>query len=126
MKERPLQTQGPTLMVETGCGKMYITIAQADDYQEVFLKLGKAGGCPAAWLDGMGRLITFALNEGVGVEVITKALIGIRCPSPKTLWKGQEKEEVLSCPDGIARMLKEWNSTSHTPTSPTTSETPSS
>ena len=108
MKSRPERTTGVTYCIEVGCGKIYATIAQADSYQEVFLKLGKAGGCPAAWLDGMGRLITFALNEGVEVEVIIKALVGIRCPNPKALWKGQEKDEVLSCCDAIAKVLKEW------------------
>lgn len=108
MKSRPDRTQGTTHVILTGCGKLYATIAQADSYQEVFLKLGKAGGCPAAWLDGMGRLITFALNEGVEVEVIVKALIGIRCPSPQVNYNGQDREEILSCPDAIARVLKEW------------------
>ena len=105
MKSRPERTTGVTYCIEVGCGKIYATIAQADSYQEVFLKLGKAGGCPAAWLDGMGRLITFALNEGVEVEVIIKALVGIRCPSPK--WISQDNQ-VLSCPDAIAKVLKEW------------------
>lgn len=105
MKVRPPQTTGSTYCIEVGCGKIYATIAQADSYQEVFLKLGKAGGCPAAWLDGVGRLITFALNEGVEVEVITKALIGIRCPSPKWISEG---DEVLSCCDAIAKVLKTW------------------
>jgi len=130
MKPRPNSTQGSTYMTEVGCGKLYITIAQAEDYNEIFLRLGKAGGCPAAWLDYVGRLITFAWNEGTPVESLIKAGIGIRCPNPKTKWNGQEKEEILSCPDAIAVVLKEWKEEEDkftpSPTSPTTSETQSS
>jgi hypothetical protein len=32
----------------------------------------------------------------------------VKCPICETLWTGQEKNEVLSCPDAIAKVLKEW------------------
>ncbi len=101
--DRPQTTHGYTKVIKTGCGKLYITEASAESYQETFLRLGKSGGCAASYLDGIGRLITFALNAGVLRETIVRAFIGIQCPNPT--WS--EGVQVLSCLDGIAKLLKE-------------------
>jgi len=100
--ERPQTTYGYTARIRTGCGWLYITRATSNSYQEVFCKLGKSGGCPGAFLDSIGRLITFTLNKGVPHEEVIRALIGVRCPSPY----GFGEEEVFSCPDAIAKALK--------------------
>jgi len=100
---RPIQTTGTTKRIRCGCGWIYVTHAEAESYQEVFLRLGKSGGCPAAFLDGVGRLVTFALNAGVPRETIVRAFGGIRCPSPIHT----EGIEVLSCLDAVAKMLKD-------------------
>ncbi len=101
--DRPQTTYGYTRVIKTGCGKLYLTEASAESYQEVFLRLGKSGGCAASYLDGIGRLITFALNAGVTKDTIIRAFMGIQCPSP--MWS--EGVQVLSCLDGIAKLLKE-------------------
>ncbi len=101
--DRPQTTHGHTKVIKTGCGKLYLTEASADSYQEVFTKLGKSGGCAASFLDGVGRLITFALNAGVPKDTIIQAFMGIQCPSP--MWSNGV--QVLSCLDGIAKLLKE-------------------
>lgn len=101
--DRPDEVKGSTPRIGTGCGTLYMTKSLAEeDYKEVFLRLGKSGGCAAAFLDGIGRLITFARNAGVSEEIIIRAFSGIRCPSPK--WSGGR--EVLSCLDAIAKMLE--------------------
>ena len=100
---RPPSISGHTMIIKTGCGKLYLTENYSDSYQEVFTKLGKSGGCAAAFLDGIGRLISFALNAGVPKDTIIRAFMGIQCPSP--MWDGNR--QVLSCLDGIARLLKE-------------------
>ncbi len=100
---RPQAILGYTRRISCGCGKLYLTENSSDTYQEVFLRLGKSGGCAASYLDGIGRLITFALNAGVLKDTIIRAFIGIQCPSPT--WS--DGVQTLSCLDGIAKLLKE-------------------
>lgn len=101
--ERPQTTYGHTIRIKTGCGNLYVTCAEAESYKEIFCKLGKSGGCATAFLDGIGRLITHALNdEIVTEETIIRSFSEIRCPSPQ--WNGDV--QVLSCVDAIAKILK--------------------
>ena len=100
---RPIIVRGETSMIKTGCGKLYGTFSNQDEeYQEVFLRLGKCGGCALAFLDGIGRLISMGLNAPLTYDLIHKAFVGIRCPSP--MFDGAT--QVLSCLDGIAKLIE--------------------
>lgn len=102
--DRPSCIASHTTVIKTGCGKLYGTVSNpTEEYQEVFLRLGKCGGCALAFLDGIGRLISLGLNNPLTKEVIIRAFTGIRCPSP--MWDGPT--QVLSCVDAIAHLLKE-------------------
>jgi len=103
-RPRPVVTNGTTTKVATGCGNLYITI-NVDDRSlpfEVFIQMGKAGGCAASQLEAIGRLVSLALRSGVENSKIVEQLRGIRCPSPS--W--EKSGRIFSCSDAIARVLE--------------------
>ncbi|MBT8342631.1 MAG: TSCPD domain-containing protein, partial [Desulfatitalea sp.] len=103
-RPRPQRTYGLTERINTGCGRLYVTI-NSDDLGmcEVFAQMGKTGGCASSQIEAAGRLISLALRSGVKPESIIKQMTGIRCPSPS--W--QNGKMVLSCPDAMAQILQQ-------------------
>lgn len=103
-RPRPVVTTGTTTKVSTGCGNLYITINVDDNNMpfEVFIQMGKAGGCAASQLEAIGRLVSLALRSGMENKKIVEQLRGIRCPSPS--W--EKGGRIFSCADAIARVLE--------------------
>ncbi len=102
---RPEFTQGITQRLETGCGHMYITI-NSDEIGacEVFIQMGKVGGCASAQLEAIARLSSLALRSNIKLESIIRQLKGIRCQSP--MWhKGRM---TTSCGDAVGTALEQF------------------
>ena len=101
-RTRPEKMLGVTRRVNTGCGKLYITVNfDQQGICELFTHLGKAGGCACSQLEAISRLISLALRSGVEVKAIIRQLAGVGCPSPA--WNNDTL--VLSCADAVAKVL---------------------
>ena len=104
-RKRPKVTRGVTERVSTGCGYIYVTVNfDEQGIAEVFATLGKAGGCAAAQLEAISRLISIALRSGVALDSIVRHLHGIRCPS--IAW--ENGHAIISCADAIASVLQKY------------------
>lgn len=103
-RPRPQVIVGTTTKIATGCGNLYITINEDEQGQpfEVFMHMGKAGGCAMSQLEAIGRLLSLALRSGIELGSIVEQLRGIRCPSPS--W--EKGGRIFSCSDAIARAIE--------------------
>ena len=101
-RERPRQTRGLTERVRTGHGNMYVTVNLDSDNRpfEVFGTMGKAGGCDAALLEAVSRLVSLALRAGIDTSEVTRQLRGITCCPA---W--DDGTLVRSGPDAVAIVL---------------------
>ncbi len=104
-RPRPKITAGKTIETRTGCGALYVTINEDEHgIAEVFVQLGKSGGCAASQTEAIGRLLSVALRSWVNPEALIRQLKGIRCPSI-----GFENGEIItSCADGVAKVLERY------------------
>ena len=103
--DRPTQQIGDTVRKKTGCGYLYLIDRTNSEYPEFFLKLGKTGGCPAAFLQSLAKISSLGLRRKLEKEDIIRMLKEISCPQP--MWDGPV--QVLSCPDAVSKMLGDGN-----------------
>ena len=88
--QRPSLLHGVTTKHRTGCGSLYLIVNEEDgQVREVLCKLGKAGGCAAALLEVVGRLVSVALQHGVPLAPLAKQCAGIR--------SHQHQGEIIQC-----------------------------
>ena len=101
-KDIPDHIEGITHKITTGCGTMRVIVNTDDNMpSEIFVQIGKAGGCMCATGEAMARLTSLGLRSGISVEKIIEQLKDIRCPNPSLSKDGT----IYSCPDAIAKVL---------------------
>jgi ribonucleoside-diphosphate reductase alpha chain len=109
---RPRKLQAEVFTVDTGNGKMYVTISSSNGEPiEIFLQVGKSGQVLNTFSEALGRVVSIALQNGVALEDIIKTLININ--SDKPVWFRFEEidakpVQILSVPDGLAKLLQRY------------------
>ena len=104
--QRPRALGGLTIKAPTGCGNMYVQLNWKDGRPfEVFATLGRGGGCSMSLSEALTRSMTSGLRFSTPITEYIDQLKGIRCPSPHPFPK---EEESWSCPDALARVLKDY------------------
>lgn len=104
-RNRPEITHGVTQRLETGCGHMYVTINTDEQGAcEVFVQMGKVGGCASAQLEAIARLSSLALRSHIKIDALIRQLKGIRCQSP--MW--HKGKMITSCGDAVGQALDQF------------------
>ena len=106
-RERDPELPSTTQRVDTGWGKIYVTIAEDDgDPFEVFVNTGMSGGLFNAQAEAIGKTVSVALrmaeDRGAAAEELADKLIGIR--SDKVAM--DSGDNILSVPDAIGIALR--------------------
>ncbi|MHB8987054.1 MAG: adenosylcobalamin-dependent ribonucleoside-diphosphate reductase [Eubacteriales bacterium] len=106
---RPVSAHGMTHRLDTGCGKIYLTVNYQPDSGEIletFITTGSDGGC-LVYTEAASRLVSLAIRGGIRVEEIIGQLVSTHsCPSyMMARGKGKELSPGKSCASAIARKL---------------------
>lgn len=99
---------GETYKYRTACGTLYITVNKDDqgNIVEIFTNSSKNGTCKAN-LNGETRLASLALRAGVKTEEVIDTLKSIQCQSCAFAKAKGNQIDGTSCPDIIAKCLKQ-------------------
>ncbi len=105
-RPRPDSLSGVTQRVETGYGKLYVTINEDGDGRpfELFANIGHSGGYTNSFTEALAKVISTALRSGVNPVEIVDELHGTR--SPKVAW--DKGEQIQSIPDAIGTALRRY------------------
>lgn len=95
---------GETHRIRMDCGNIYITLNKKyGEPFEIICRVGKAGNCQGALLEGIGRLSSIALRSGVHKKTIIKTLREINCTGKPA---GDPSATPASCLDALATILE--------------------
>ena len=101
--KRPNPIDGNTYHMHSGCCDLYVTVNHTpDNVYEVFVcNSGYGGGGCTALLEGIGRMMSLALQHGVEVQDIVHSLSKIICPACIR----NKNSDGKSCPGVVAKCL---------------------
>ncbi len=102
-RSRPDALQGVSQRIDTGYGKLYVTINEdgAGRPFELFANIGHSGGFTNSFTEALAKVISTALRSGVDPYEIVDELKGTR--SPKVAW--DKGEQINSIPDAIGTAM---------------------
>lgn len=104
-QDRPDALPSTTHKIQTGLGRLYITITYFNGKPfEVFCSIGKSGYSTMADAEAIGRLTSLALRSGIAPEEVVSQLKGIGGSEP-TFHNGHL---VQSIPDAVAHVLERY------------------
>jgi ribonucleoside-diphosphate reductase alpha chain len=106
-RERPDALRGVSQRIDTGYGKVYVTINEDPERAEpfeLFANTGNSGGFTGSFTEALAKTISVALRSGVDPYEIVDKLEGIR--SPKVAW--DKGEQIQSIPDAIGTALRRY------------------
>ncbi|OPX88021.1 MAG: Ribonucleoside-diphosphate reductase NrdZ [Pelotomaculum sp. PtaB.Bin104] len=108
---RPRSAHGMTHRLDTGCGKLYLTVNYQPDSGEIletFITTGSDGGC-LVYTEATSRLISLAIRGGISIDEVAEQLQGTHsCPSYMLArGKGKNLSPGRSCASAIANKIAE-------------------
>ena len=71
---------------------------------QLFLNLGKSGGCVNTFTEALGRVLSTALSSGIDPYLLAEQLQGITCPHTAFT----DGVSVTSVPDALGKILAEY------------------
>nr|WP_267622513.1 adenosylcobalamin-dependent ribonucleoside-diphosphate reductase [Halobium salinum] len=103
---RPDVLHGVTQRIDTGYGKVYVSINEDENGRpfELFANIGHSGGFTNSFTEALAKVISTALRSGVDPEEIVDELKGTR--SPKVAW--DKGEQINSIPDAIGTAMRRY------------------
>ncbi|RQG96935.1 adenosylcobalamin-dependent ribonucleoside-diphosphate reductase [Natrarchaeobius oligotrophus] len=106
-RDRPDALQGVSQRIDTGYGKVYVTINEDPETGqpfELFANIGHSGGFTNSFTEALAKVISTSLRSGVDPEEIVDELCGTR--SPKVAW--DKGEQIQSIPDAIGTAMRRY------------------
>ncbi|WP_049924753.1 adenosylcobalamin-dependent ribonucleoside-diphosphate reductase [Halopiger djelfimassiliensis] len=106
-RDRPDALQGVSQRIDTGYGKVYVTINEDPETGqpfELFANIGHSGGFTNSFTEALAKVISTSLRSGVDPEEIVDELCGTR--SPKIAW--DKGEQIQSIPDAIGTAMRRY------------------
>ncbi|WP_312908068.1 adenosylcobalamin-dependent ribonucleoside-diphosphate reductase [Natronosalvus caseinilyticus] len=106
-RERPDSLQGVSQRIDTGYGKVYVTINEDPETGqpfELFANIGHSGGFTNSFTEALAKVISTSLRSGVDPEEVIDELCGTR--SPKVAW--DKGEQIQSIPDAIGTAMRRY------------------
>jgi ribonucleoside-diphosphate reductase alpha chain len=102
-RSRPDALRGVSQRIDTGYGKLYVTINEDGEGRpfELFANIGHSGGFTNSFTEALAKVISTALRSGVDPYEIVDELKGTR--SPKVAW--DKGEQINSIPDAIGTAM---------------------
>jgi len=105
-RPRPDSLPGSSKRIETGYGKVYVTINEDQNGRpfELFANIGNSGGFTNSFTEALAKAISTGLRAGVDPNELADELVGTR--SPKIAW--DNGDQIQSIPDAIGVAMQRY------------------